>query len=159
MSHMQEDFVGVLQQMAEMSGMDRALAEIFALVYMEPEEISLEELARLSGYSPSSVSTKVNLLEKMGLVTKKRKPHTNRIFAYTEKEFVKLITSHVLEAQKKKFAFAKEKLPALITKYKAKKLSENETKKLAIIEEYYKSVMRFEKMYEGIAQMMKKEAQ
>ncbi len=45
---------------------------------------------------------------------------------------------------------AKDRIPKIISKYKDKKLSPEQKKKLIIIEEYYKQMLKFEELINEI---------
>lgn len=150
------EFVKFTQDMGEISGMDRVLSAIFAIVYVEPGEISLEEIAEKSGYSLSSVSVKVNMLESLGLVRKSRKPSMHKVFVYMEKDMGRLLREVMLEKQRRKFQFAKERLPQIIENYRKRASGENERKKLAIMENYYTQLGQIHDTLDKVALMLDK---
>lgn len=146
----ESEFVGLLQELAGVSGFDRGAAALFAIAYLQPDDVSLEELAEMSGYSLSSVSTKVQTLERLGMVKRARKPHTNRVFVQSERDFGGKTVRAVLEAQRRKFAIIREKMPQIMERYRPRAKSEAQKKKLRLMEDYYAQALRFEKFFEKV---------
>lgn len=156
MASKEDEFVRFSQDLGEISGMDRPLSTLVALIYLEPQEISLEKLAEKSGYSLSAVSVKVNLLERLGFVTKSRQRSSRKIFVYMEKDMGKTMREMMLERQRRKFAFVREKLPGIIANYRKRAATEQEKKKLKIMEEYYRQMLQVHGILEKFSAMLGK---
>ena len=125
-------------------GMDEPLTNIFALVYISPEEIALDELAKKTNYSLASISNKIKMLELMSVVKKIRKPKSKKLYVYMEKDFLKILKDHMFKKQKHIINFAKDHLPEMIKENKARKLDKKEKQELKMIENYYESMLKFD---------------
>ena len=68
---------------------DSSLAILLAVLYLEPNEISMEDLAKKTGYSLASISIKLKSLEYFFMVKKYTKPKSKRVYVYMEKDFTK----------------------------------------------------------------------
>ena len=127
-----------------MQGIDDSLAIILGTLYLEPREVSMEELAEKTGYSLASISNKIKMLEPSGIIRRVRKPGTKKVFLYTEKDILRIMKKNLVMKQESVIKLAKEKIPFIIRKYKNKKLTQEQKKKLRIIENYYKGILKFE---------------
>jgi len=146
MEELDREFLEFFQAATSLQGLDSSIGNIFGVLFLEPKEISMEELAEKTGYSPASICNKVKMLEPSGMIRKVRKPHTKKVLLYAEKDFSKIISSYLLMKQKSVISLGKDKLPGIIKRYKAKKLGEEQKKKLSIMEHYYQDLIQFEVM-------------
>jgi DNA-binding transcriptional regulator GbsR (MarR family) len=153
MEELDREFLEFFQAATSMQGLDSSVGTIFGVLFLEPKEISMEELAEKTGYSPASICNKVKMLEPSGMIRRVRKPHTKKVLLYAEKDFSKIISSYLLMKQKSVISLGKDKLPGIIKRYKAKKLGEEQKKKLSIMEHYYQDLIQFEVM---VNMMLKK---
>jgi DNA-binding transcriptional regulator GbsR (MarR family) len=117
---------------------------ITTMLYLEPEEIPMEELAKKTGYSLATISNNVAFLEHTGLIKKTRKPGSKKIFIYMEKDVIETMKNHFVNDHMNMIISAKEKLPALIEKYSGKLKTEEDRKKLKIIDNFYKQNLKME---------------
>lgn len=148
-----ERFLELMTENAKSNGLDDFSSRIVAILFLETEAISLEELAGKTGYCLSSISTGIKLLEKFGFIKKLKKPPSKKVYIKMENDISKLI----LELMKKKhetvMGRSKQLLPEIIKEYKSTKSSKKELK---IIENYYEDVLRSESILtEAIAKMEK----
>ncbi len=145
MDELDKDFIEMYQGFG-FTGLDDLLLTIFAKLYIEPEEMAMDDLAKETGYSLASISNKVKVLESMGVIKRIRKPGSKKIFLYTEKDFVKIIKNNLMKKEEYCIKQVKEKVPDLIKKYKNKVRSDREKKKLKILDDYYNQILKFEKI-------------
>jgi DNA-binding transcriptional regulator GbsR (MarR family) len=153
MDELDKELLEFWQAATSLQGLEASTGTIFGVLFMEPSEISMEDLAKKTGYSLASICNKIKMLEPGGMVKRIRHPHTKKVFLYAEKDFSKMLSSYLLMKQKTVIKLGKDKLPELIKKYKNKKLSEEQRKKLMIMEHYYHDLLQFEVM---VDQMIKK---
>ena len=144
MDSLEDDFLEVFQNIFRAYGLSDLCAKITALLYLEPEDMPMEELANKTGYSLASISNTMKLLENLGMVKRIKKPKTKKIFYYMEKNLVKINIDKLRAAYESAIKPVKEQVPLIIAKYKNKVKADKEKRKLEIIEDYYKQVVRFE---------------
>lgn len=145
-------FLELYQKIGSMQGMNSLFIRIFSILYIEPEEISMDEVAEKTGYSLASISNSIKMLETMGLVRKSRHPGTKRIFLYMEKDFNKLIKVFMIKKQENIISLVKSEVPSIIKE--SRPTSEKSKKKLKILENYYKQILGFEKIIKKMMDMM-----
>jgi DNA-binding transcriptional regulator GbsR (MarR family) len=127
-----------------MEGMDNTSQIIFYNLYLESDAIPMEQLAKKTGYSLATVCNKIKFLEHAGLLKKIRKPGSKKIFVYMEKDFLEATKRHFVSQHEPFIKVIKEKLPALIEKYRGKVKEEDEKKKLKLLENLYKQTLKLE---------------
>jgi DNA-binding transcriptional regulator GbsR (MarR family) len=130
--------------------MDPLVSRIFMILFLEPEEVSLEELSERTGYSLASIHNKMKLLEKVGHLKKIRKPGTKKVFYYMEKDMMKTFRDMLERTYHQHIEPAKDFLPQFIERYRKERLTEPEKKKLDIIIRYHKQLLKMEKIVQKI---------
>ena len=147
------EFIEFYQTASRVQGADASLGTILAVLYLEPKEISMEDLAKKTGYSLASISNKIKMFEPAGFVKRIRKPGTKKVFLCAEKNVMEIMKKGFTMKHDLVINLAKEKIPNIIKRHKGKKLSEEQKQKLKIIEEYYRQMLKFEEL---IHEMLKK---
>jgi DNA-binding transcriptional regulator GbsR (MarR family) len=134
--------VNVMQEM----GFEPLSAKLFSIIFLEPEEISLDELVNRTGYSLPSICNKMRIMESMGLVKRVKRPGTKKVYYFAEKDFIEMMKFKINIAFEKEIKPAKEKIPAMIRKYENKKMTDIERKRFKIVKAYYDQIIKFEKI-------------
>lgn len=134
-------------------GLDNMSATLFTMLYLEPEEISMDDLAEKSRYSLSGVSTKLKTMENMGLITSVKKPGTKKLYYYMDKSLKDLMIGKLRRALEIEIKPTLERLPILLNKYQ-KEFQETKDerfkKQYKNIKNYYEEMSKFEKMMYNI---------
>ena len=146
MDHIEEIFVGLIKQVSATSGMDDLTTSVFGILYLEPTEVAMDEVAKRTGYSLASISNKIKMLEAAGIVTRVSKPGTKKVFLYAEKDMFKITKNILLRKQKYCINATKEGLPSVINEVKSKIKSQKDKDRLKIIENYQKQVLKSEQL-------------
>lgn len=142
------EFIEFATKLVSTYGIDMLSSRIFAILYLEPGELSMEELSERTGYSIPSIFNSMKKLEATRFLKEIHRPGTKKRYFTLEKDFTKHMATMVDHIRKTKIGPAKEKLPAIIEKYRKeiRKNDEVSMSKLNIIENYYKQVNRMEKI-------------
>ncbi len=143
----EQDFIGLITDIGLSSGLSKIQARIFAVLYLQEKEISLEELSRLSGYSLSSISLKIREMERVNLVTRRKKPGTSRVFFFIPKEFHNRLIEQWVEKQENNIRHIMKELPEIIKRNNSssKKIMLsylNEAKKMKVFVEKVKAFLK-----------------
>jgi len=101
-------------------GLKDLTMKVFAILYLEPEEVAMEDIAKRTGYSLASISNAAKVLENIGIVQRRKRPKTKKVFLYIEKNLIKLNIQKLRAAQESFVRSIKLSLPPIIEKYKAK---------------------------------------
>ena len=156
MDDIDKEFIELYQTIGSVSGLDNLFVTLFAKLYIEPEDMAMENIAKETGYSLASVSNKVKVLETMGIVKRIKKPGSKKIFLRIEKDMIKIFKEHLAKKEEKNIKLIKEKIPEIIKKYKHKVKTEKDKKKIKILENYYKQILKTEKIISHIRIEMEK---
>jgi DNA-binding transcriptional regulator GbsR (MarR family) len=114
------DFVGFAECVGELTGQDSLESKITAILFIEPNDVAMDELAKMTGYSLPSICNKVRRMEQAGLIIRRTRPGTKKVYLFMEKDPTKVIKNHLKQMQQIRMKIAKEGLPQLIAKYKGK---------------------------------------
>ena len=151
METLEKEFMTIFLNMGRTYGLEDLPLKVVGILYIEPEEVSMEEVCKRTGYSLASVSNTMRLLENVGMVKRIRKPKTKKVFFYMDKNIFELNIKK-LKAIIEIIKPVKEILPQIIGKYKNKAKDEKARKKLQVMENYYKQVVEFEKIIDSWVQ-------
>ena len=143
-----KDFIEIYTEAGKAFGLNDSILGIWAKLYLEPDPISMENLAKDIGYSLASVCNKVKMLETAGLVKRIRKPGTKKAFLYSDKNMMKMQYDSIRKRVRFISRILDERIPAITNKFKKKKLTDKEKKKLKILEEYASQLKDVKKMLE-----------
>ncbi len=149
MDDIEKEFVEYYQKLGSIHNLDNLFTKIFAILFIEPKAVPMEELAKKTGYSLASISNKLKMLESMNFITRKTSPGTRKVYVYLEKDFSKIMKEN-LKKHEAIIEISKKEIPKIIEKNKAKKLSNDAKKKLEIVENYYAQMLKFEKLVKKI---------
>lgn len=148
-----EQFIELMIENVKASGLDETTARIIATLFIEQDDISLEELAKKTGYSLSSTSTSLKFMEAAGLVHKFKKPHSKKVYIKMENDIMEMMLNMLKKKQQYIIGRAKESLPGIISEYKKTKSSKHELK---IIEKYYSDILLGEQIIEDMIKKIEK---
>jgi DNA-binding transcriptional regulator GbsR (MarR family) len=150
-------FIELVSQIGMFHGFDKLCSVIFGILYLEPRELTMDDIAKRTGYSLPSISNSMKLIEKTGFLKIIRKPKTKQLFFFIEKDMSRHVKEMVEKMHKVKIVPAKETLPSIISEYKELIRKNNDTiakEKLKIIESYYHYILKSEKILDVLLKEM-----
>ena len=156
MKQFEKDFINFGISVFKSFGLDNLSAKIFSILYIEPKEVSMDDLAKRTGYSLASVSNKMKMFEGLGMAQRVKKPGTKKVYHYMNKSIFNLMKKKFELAYQKEVLPAKEIIPQILEKHKNVKLNKEETEKMKIIKNYYKQMLEVEKMLKSLHLCMEK---
>ncbi len=148
MKELDSKFIEYLGDMGKSFGLDDLPLKVFAVLFIEPDEISLEEIAKKTGYSLASISMTTKMLESMRAIKRIRKPGSKKVFFYMDKDMVRWNLIKLDLAKNSIIKPAKQQLPGLIKEYRQKAKTDKDKKKVEIIDNYYGQILLFERLLE-----------
>ena len=119
MNTLDNEFISMYQDMCMMQGLDRALGSIVGILYIEPEPVAMEDIAKKTGYSLASISNKVKMLEQIGMISKTHKPGTKKIYLSVDKDISKVMED-MLTKKLAALNMVTSSIPEMLDKYKNK---------------------------------------
>jgi DNA-binding transcriptional regulator GbsR (MarR family) len=132
------EFREIVYESCKAIGLDDLPSRLISVLQSEKEGISLGELAEITGYSLSNLSTTIKGMEDNQMVKKFKKPRSRKIFVVMDKD----ITSFFIELQKKRYQQSLKpslkKIPEIIRRYEGNDKYQDE---LVIIKNYYQQTL------------------
>ena len=132
------EFREIVYDSCKALGLDDFSARLLSVLQSEPQEISLGEFSKITGYSLSGLSTTLKALEQRGLVKRFKKPKSRKVFVSMDKD----ITTYFIMLQKTRLInsikTSLDQIPAIIDRYEELEDYEEETE---LIKDYYEQVL------------------
>ena len=129
-----KEFIEGLSQMGRFWGYPGGVGAVFAVLYLAPAALSLDELVQRSGLTKGAVSTNVRALARMGLVRHTARLGDRKDYYEAETDFYKAIRSIMGERQSRDFDQAVRSVRETLDKLKAARGSMEETERRFLIE-------------------------
>jgi len=134
---LKEEFKEVIYNSCKAMGLDDLPSRLISVLQSETKEISLGELAEITGYSLSTLSPIIRGMEDINMVKRFKKPKSRKVYVLMDKDIISLFK----ELQKKRYDQstkpALKKLSTIIEKYKDMEDYQDE---LEIIKDYNSQV-------------------
>jgi DNA-binding transcriptional regulator GbsR (MarR family) len=156
MDEFDKEFTEYFMEVGEAQGLDESMIKIISVLFLEPDEISMNDLAKKTGYSLASISNKIKLLEPARIIRRLKRPGTKKVFLYMEKDFIEIMKKQLLVKHESMIKIAKERLPSIIKKYHGKMKTDAQKKKLKIVEDYYRQIERADIIIHQILALLNK---
>jgi len=103
LTQLKKEFSKSLSQISRFWGMPKGMGAIFAVLYLSPTPLSLDEIVQETGLSKGAVSTEVRTLGRMGLVHRSSKLADRKDYYEAESDFYQSIRSILKERQNSEF--------------------------------------------------------
>lgn len=103
LSQIKKDFTEGLSQISRFWGFPKGMGAIFAVLYLSPTSLSLDEIVAETGLTKGAVSTEVRALARMGLVHRSTKLGDRKDYYAAETDFYAAIRSILQERQNSEF--------------------------------------------------------
>jgi DNA-binding transcriptional regulator GbsR (MarR family) len=100
---LKQDFTEGLSQISRFWGFPKGMGAIFAVLYLSPTPLSLDEVVQQTNLTKGAVSTEIRTLARMGLVHRSSKLGDRKDYYEAESDFYKSIRSILKERQNSEF--------------------------------------------------------
>jgi DNA-binding transcriptional regulator GbsR (MarR family) len=100
---LKQDFTESLSQISRFWGFPKGMGAIFAVLYLSPSPLALDEITEQTGLTKGAVSTEVRTLARMGLVHRSSKLGDRKDYYEAESDFYASIRSILKERQNSEF--------------------------------------------------------
>jgi DNA-binding transcriptional regulator GbsR (MarR family) len=151
MEPLDQQFTDFYRIIGKSYNFDDLTTHIYARLFIDPDEVAMEDLAKETGYSLASVSNKLKILETCGVVTRRTRPGTRKVYVYADKDMMKMMMSFFVQYQQGEAVRVREEIPRMLDDLKGKKLGKREKAQAGILKKYYDDTMAFDRM---ISQLM-----
>jgi len=103
LTQLKQDFTEGLSQISRFWGFPKGMGAIFAVLYISPIPLSLDEIVQQTGLTKGAISTEIRTLARMGLVHRSSKLGDRKDYYEAESDFYKSIRSILKERQNSEF--------------------------------------------------------
>jgi DNA-binding transcriptional regulator GbsR (MarR family) len=98
-----KDFTEGLSQISRFWGFPKGMGAIFAVLYLSPTPLPLDEIVQETGLTKGAISTEIRALARMGLVHRSTKLGDRKDYYSAETDFYAAIRSILQERQNSEF--------------------------------------------------------
>jgi len=98
-----KDFTAGLSQISRFWGFPKGMGAIFAVLYLSPTPLPLDEIVQETGLTKGAISTEIRVLARMGLVHRTSKLGDRKDYYEAEADFYAAIRSILKERQNSEF--------------------------------------------------------
>lgn len=133
LTQIKQSFTEGLSNVSRFWGFPKGVGAIFAVLYLSPTPLSLDELVQHSGLTKGAVSTDVRALARMGLVHRSTRLGDRKDYYEVETDFYKAIRSILGERRNREFDRAVQSVRETLEKLKAGKGSMDEAERKFLI--------------------------
>ncbi len=103
LAKIKQDFTEGLSQISRFWGFPKGMGAIFAVLYLSPTSLSLDEIVQETGLTKGAISTEIRALARMGLVHRSTKLGDRKDYYSAESDFYSAIRSILKERQNSEF--------------------------------------------------------
>jgi len=103
LTKIKKDFTQGLSQISRFWGFPKGMGAIFAVIYLSPTPLSLDEIVQETGLTKGAISTEIRALARMGLVHRSSKLGDRKDYYEAETDFYAAIRSILKERQNSEF--------------------------------------------------------
>ena len=146
LTQLKQDFTEGLSQISRFWGFPKGMGAIFAVLYLSPTPLSLDEIVQATGLTKGAISTEVRTLARMGLVHRSSKLADRKDYYEAEDDFYKSIRSILKERQNSEFDSAIRSVSETLEKLKAGTVTGDE----AEVEFVHKRVQALQEFFNAI---------
>jgi len=151
LTQLKQDFTEGLSQISRFWGFPKGMGAIFAVLYLSPAPLPLDEIVQQTGLTKGAVSTEVRKLARMGLVHRSSKLGDRKDYYEAESDFYAAIRSILKERQNSEFDRAIRTVAETLEKIESGSVSGNE----AEIEFIHKRMQALQDFFNAIDSLAK----
>ena len=149
LTKIKKDFTEGLSQISRFWGFPKGMGAIFAVLYLSPTALSLDEIVTETGLTKGAISTEIRALARMGLVHRSSKLGDRKDYYEAESDFFVSIRSILKERQNSEFDRAVRSVKDTLTKMDENWLNDDEW------EFVYERVQALQEFFDAIDSLSK----
>ena len=97
------EMIGNLSRISEFWGYPRAMGGLYAVLYLSPGPVSLDDLVPLVGVTKGAISTNIRALEQLGMVHRRLRAGDRKDYYEADTDFWKIVKTVLERRQKPEF--------------------------------------------------------
>ena len=134
LTQLKQDFTEGLSQISKFWGFPKGMGAIFAVLYLSPAPLPLDELVEQTGLTKGAISTNVRALARMGLVRPSTKLGDRKDYYEAETDFYRSIRAILKERQNSEFDSAVRSVRETLEKLEVETGTEDEAERQFLLE-------------------------
>ena len=142
LTQLKQDFTEGLSQISRFWGFPKGMGAIFAVLYISPIPLSLDEIVQQTGLTKGAISTEIRTLARMGLVHRSSKLGDRKDYYEAESDFYKSIRSILKERQNSEFDSAIRSVQETLNELESGSVSGDEAE-VKFVHERIKALQEF----------------
>lgn len=103
LTKIKQDFTEGLSQISRFWGFPKGMGAIYAVIYLSPTPLSLDEIVQQTGLTKGAISTEIRALARMGLVHRSTRLGDRKDYYEAEADFYAAVRSILKERQNSEF--------------------------------------------------------
>ncbi|MBT3322335.1 MAG: winged helix DNA-binding protein [Anaerolineae bacterium] len=119
LNEIKANFIQGLSQISQFWGLPKSMGAIFAVLYLSPNALSLDEIVEETTFTKGAISTSVRTLARMGLVHRQTKLGDRKDYYFAEDDFYKVIRSILKGRENSEFSRAIDSVGATLENLQA----------------------------------------
>lgn len=143
---LKKDFTESLSQISRFWGFPKGMGAIFAVLYLSPAPMPLDEIVEQTGLTKGAISTEVRTLARMGLVHRSTKLGDRKDYYEAETDFYAAIRAILKERQNSEFDRALRSVKEILTQLESGLTSGDEAevnfirKRVKALQEFFDAI-------------------
>ncbi len=133
-TQIKQEFIQTLSHIGRFWGFPKGVGAIFAVLYLSPDPLSLDEIVKRSALTKGAVSTDVRALARMGLVHRSARTGDRKDYYVAETDFYRAIRSILGERQNAEFSRSIEGVRETLAHLKAARGSMDESERQFLLQ-------------------------
>ncbi|MBN2110435.1 MAG: hypothetical protein JW705_05025 [Methanosarcinaceae archaeon] len=150
-----KEFENLVYQGIKSQVFNELSSRLIAILYSEPDPLTLEELSAITGYSFSAVSATMKLLSNIRVVEKTKKPGSKKLYFSAQRNMLTLSIAVIRSKIEFIVVPALNDLPRIIEKCKNSK-AESSERTLRVIEQYYQQMIALDLIFKNTIEFTEK---
>jgi HTH-type transcriptional regulator, glycine betaine synthesis regulator len=155
LTEVKQDFTEGLSQISRFWGFPKGMGAIFAVLYLSPTPLSLDEITSQTGLTKGAISTEIRALARMGLVHRSSKLGDRKDYYEAEVDFYQSIRSILNERQSSEFDRAVRSVKETLEKLESGKVSGDDAEK-QFVRERVKALQDFFEAIDSLTRAVSK---
>lgn len=155
MKIIRKEFEDLVYQGMKSYGLDELSSRLLAILYSEPDSLTLEEMSEITGYSFSAISASMKFLSGVGLVDKTKKAGSKKLYFSVQRDMLAMSVTAIKAKNECMVVPALRDLPSIIEKCKNSD-DESAEKTVKIMEQYHQQMIASDFIFKNLLELVEK---
>jgi len=155
MKNIKKEFETLIYQSMASVGLDDLSSKILGILYSSPEKLTLNEIAKETGYSFSAISAIMKYLVNMRMVESSKKGGSKRLYFTAKRDMMKLVLDRNKMRNEVFITPILKEVPGIIERCKKSK-DKDAKEMLRILEPYHAQMIALDKILKELVKITDK---